>query len=177
LVNKKIETQSYLCNDGLIIIVEDSNEVDDQNNALRAFKRMYNLIQLEVIPNTCEIASANDSLDDAFILNSYLDASLCELCQAIGQKINYDSQQIILWRVRAFGNKQPGHLYEDIERHNVIDYIQSYNSNFVHDPRVDRTYVVYYSRLPIPREDLNLYVHGKVLLMNHRMETKVTIYC
>lgn len=117
--------------DGIIIIVEDSEAVTEDNNCSVACNKMFAHMQVEAIPNNDCFSTSLNSAGDVFCLDLQMDSSLKELCDALGQRLDYDPKKIVLWRSTS-PTERPGSIIsqEDFNRctmhgnfNNIPDYL------------------------------------------------------
>lgn len=127
---------------------------------------------MEAIPNNDCFSTSLNSASDVFYLDLQMDSSLKELCDALGQRLDYDPKKIVLWRSTS-PTERPGSLItqEDFQHSTMHDLIST-GGNFLHDPRNCRPYTIYYSKIPIPFEELINHLHCRVALMDSKFQIK-----
>lgn len=130
-------------------------------------------MQVEAIPNNDFFTTSLNSAGEVFCLELQMDSSLKELCEALGQRLEYDPRKIILWRSTS-PTERPGSIVsqEDFHRFTIHDLIST-TGNFLHDPRHNRPYTIYYSKIPILSDQLINHAHCRVALMDHKFQIKV----
>ncbi|KAI6216025.1 hypothetical protein M3Y94_00454800 [Aphelenchoides besseyi] len=171
-MQKAIRHDRYMVVDGIILIIEDSATATTKNNCSIACNQMFAHMQVEAIPNSDVYATTLNSNADVFSVDVQMDASLTQFCEALGQRLDYDPKKIVLWRSTS-PTERPNSLMtqEDFQRSTMHDLIAT-NGNFVHDPRNCRPYTVYYSKIPIPFEQLDNHIHCRVSVMDHKYQIR-----
>lgn len=130
--DQPIRNDRNLVVDGLIIIVEDSEVVTEDNNCSVACNKMFAHMQVEAIPNNDFFSTSLNSAGDVFCFDLQMDSSLTELCDVLGQRLDYDPKKIVLWRSTS-PTERPGSLIsqEDFARCTIHDLIAT-GGNFMH---------------------------------------------
>ncbi|KAI6189078.1 Ubiquitin carboxyl-terminal hydrolase 7 [Aphelenchoides besseyi] len=171
-MQKAIRLDRNMVVDGIILIIEDSATATTENNCSIACNQMFAHMQVEAIPNSDVYATTLNSNADVFSVDVQMDASLTQFCEALGQRLDYDPKKIVLWRSTS-PTERPNSLMtqEDFQRSTMHDLIAT-NGNFVHDPRNCRPYTVYYSKIPIPFEQLDNHIHCRVSVMDHKYQIR-----
>ena len=128
--------------------------------------------QVEAVPNSDVYATTLNSSTDVFCVDVQMDARLAVFCESLGKRLDYDPKKIVLWRSTS-PTDRPSALMtrEDFERSTVHDLIAAHG-NFVHDPRNCRPYMVYYSKIPIPFEQLDQHTHCRVAILDSKGQTR-----
>ncbi|KAI6227604.1 Ubiquitin carboxyl-terminal hydrolase 7 [Aphelenchoides fujianensis] len=158
--------------DGIILIVEDAESATEENNCHVACDQMFAHMQIEAIPNSDVFATTLNSTADVFSVDVQMDASLTQFCETLGQRLDYDPKKIVLWRSTSPTERPNSFMsQEDFQRSTVHDLIAT-NENFMHDPRNCRPYTVYYSKIPVPFEQLEQHQHARVAVMDHKYQTR-----
>jgi hypothetical protein len=156
---------------GMILVVEDSSQVNEENNTKTAFKRMYEYAEVSIKPKVDQIATSIDPASESFKLSLYLFLTAKKLRDMIGKLLNHDAQKIILWKPDYYG--QSSHLEEDKLDDFVVHDLLSSEYYFLHDPRIHNEYTIYYSKLPFSLDEFNDYTPLHVQLMDYKFGLKV----
>jgi ubiquitin carboxyl-terminal hydrolase 7 len=169
--NTRIRDVQMLTNDGSIIIAEDASKTTEEFNTPTYFRTLYNRIEVEAHFNEF-VASTKPELEAPMqpIRGQIgLDWKLPQVCSWIGKEINYDPAKILLFKNAIHTEKPANHLsHQQISEYTLL-YVLGLNANS-YDPRFQRLYKLFYSKLPITLEDFDVKSHLILYLMNERFQ-------
>ncbi|CAK5096106.1 unnamed protein product [Meloidogyne enterolobii] len=169
--NTRIRDVQMLTNDGSIIIAEDASKTTEENNTQIYFRALYNRIEVEAHFHEF-VASTKPELEAPMqpIRGQIgLDWKLPKVCAWIGDQIDYDPAKILLFKNATHTEKPANPLsYQHMEEYSLL-YILGLGANN-YDPRFQRLYKLFYSKLPITLEEFDVKYHILLYIMSDKFQ-------
>ncbi|KAL7070891.1 hypothetical protein ACQ4LE_009950 [Meloidogyne hapla] len=169
--NIRIRDVQMLTNDGSIIIAEDASKTNEEFNTQTYFRALYNRIEVEAHFHEF-VASTKPELEAPIqpIKGQIgLDWKLPQVCDWIGSQIDYDPAKILLFRNATHTEKPASQLsHLQISEYSLL-HVLGLNANS-YDPRFQRLYKLFYSKLPITLEEFDAKCHLILYLLNEKFQ-------
>ncbi|KAH7716481.1 Peptidase C19 [Aphelenchoides avenae] len=149
-INRTIrESQEYIV-DGGILIVEVADKVSSENNTQYYFNRMFNRIDVEAHVNMDGFGTSVNSPAPPVKGTIGLDWPMQKVVNWLGKEIDFNAEQLLLWKIAQHNEKPSLSLTRDQFNQFTVKELLSLNGSALHDPRLGRTYKLFYTKLPIP---------------------------
>uniref|UniRef100_A0AC35U801 Ubiquitin carboxyl-terminal hydrolase 7 n=1 Tax=Rhabditophanes sp. KR3021 TaxID=114890 RepID=A0AC35U801_9BILA len=176
----QIKKVLHLC-DGGILVIECATSLSTDRCIPYWHNDAYHSCGFHVI-QVCDAIgrSLNKTADGApftFNMRGSLNWSFKTLAKKIGEMINYDDEKIYIYHSTLTTDKIPT-FYVDKTSYDEIDIKNLYNLNNLecHDPRRDKLYKLFYTKLPIKVTDIQTRRIGRAMLLldkQHQYDTIV----
>ncbi|KAH7702336.1 ubiquitin carboxyl-terminal hydrolase [Aphelenchoides avenae] len=171
-INRTIrESREYIV-DGGILIVEVANKVSSENNAQYYFNRMFNnRIDVEAHVNMDGFSTSVNSPAPPVKDTIGLDWPMQKVVNWLGKEIDFNAEQLLLWKIAQHNEKPSVSLTRDQFNQFTVKELLSLNGSAIHDPRLGRTYKLFYTKLPIPFLALESRQQFKVQALYDKFQT------
>jgi len=163
--------------DGLILVVEEATKVSADNCISSYYEDLYSRIQVEVITNADGFGTSMNTPTLPFKGAISLRWKMEKVCGWIGKQIDYDPLKILLWRVCQHNEKPTIYLNKENYAVYTVKELLGLTGSAIHDPRANRCYKLYYTKLPIPVAELEFRKNFRIQIMNDKFHTSdITVF-
>uniref|UniRef100_A0A915LYV6 Ubiquitin carboxyl-terminal hydrolase 7 n=1 Tax=Meloidogyne javanica TaxID=6303 RepID=A0A915LYV6_MELJA len=169
--NTRIRDVQMLTNDGSIIIAEDASKITEESNTQIYFRALYNRIEVEAHFHEFVLGAKPELEPPMQPIRGQigLDWKLPKVCAWIASQIDYDPAKIILFKNATHTEKPANPLtHQHMEEYSLL-YILGLGANN-YDPRFQRLYKLFYSKLPITLEEFDVKYHILLYIMNDKFD-------
>ena len=173
----KVRDVPMMSHDGSIIIAENSEQVTQELNTQAYFKTLFNRIEVEAHPYELVVSTSPEMAPPPPIKGQIsLDWKLDQVCQWIGSEIDFDPSKLLLWKNATHTEKPVNHLqHQQMQEYSLLQVL-GLNVNS-YDPRFQRIYKLFYSKLPIGAQEFESKIHLILHLMNDKFQpTEMSVF-
>ncbi|KAH7714883.1 Ubiquitin carboxyl-terminal hydrolase family protein [Aphelenchoides avenae] len=134
----------------LLLLVHAVFQVSSENNTQYYFNRMLNRIDVEAHVNTDGFSTSVNLPAPPVKGTIGLDWSMQEVVHWLGKEIDFNAEQLLLWKIAQHNEKPTMSLTRQQFNEFTVKELLSLTGRAIHDPRLGRTYKLFYTKLPIP---------------------------
>uniref|UniRef100_A0A914UII7 ubiquitinyl hydrolase 1 n=1 Tax=Plectus sambesii TaxID=2011161 RepID=A0A914UII7_9BILA len=178
LLDKNVNACDVLSevSDGAIIVFQRADLASNTQfaypTALKYMEKLYNEIDIEAIDNNndADTPPVTGRISQIWRLEEFL--------KWLGEQISYDWEMIQLWRTSPYNDKALGPVsFERSDQYRLVRDILGLIGALKHDPRRDRRYRIYYTKMPVRVDELDRRKQMKLQWMDSKMNvTEITVF-
>uniref|UniRef100_A0A8R1TU98 Ubiquitin carboxyl-terminal hydrolase 7 n=1 Tax=Onchocerca volvulus TaxID=6282 RepID=A0A8R1TU98_ONCVO len=164
--------------DGALLVFERTDKSTTENNAHLFYTTKYNAMQIEALQNPEGFGTPLNEQFDPILGEISQTWTMGQLMQWIATGIGCSADHILLWKVSQYNEKPTNnHLNEHELRIYSVKDLLGLTGPHRHDPRRQKRYRVYYTKMPISVSDLERRYKMRVQMMDEKMQiTETTVF-
>ncbi|KAL3982395.1 Ubiquitin-specific protease C-terminal family protein [Acanthocheilonema viteae] len=164
--------------DGALLVFERTDKSTTENNAHLYYTTKYNAMQIEALQNPEGFGTPLNEQFDPILGEISQTWTMGQLMQWIATGIGCSADHILLWKVSQYNEKPTNnHLNEHELRVYSVKDLLGLSGPHRHDPRRQKRYRVYYTKMPISVSDLERRYKMRVQMMDEKMQiTETTVF-
>ncbi|PAV73868.1 hypothetical protein WR25_16057 [Diploscapter pachys] len=165
--------------DGGLIIFERAEHTSDHNNAKKYLESVYDRIEIEAIHNSDSFVGISTGSEETTAVNGVvcLSWNMKELVEYLGNLVNFNPAQILLWRLSQFNDRPTQSITDSQGKFMKVRDLLGLSGPHVHDPRRHKRYKVIYTKMPIRVDEMERRKQIKVQVMDDKMKiTEMTMF-
>ncbi|EJD75026.1 ubiquitin carboxyl-terminal hydrolase [Loa loa] len=164
--------------DGALLVFERTDKSTTENNAHLYYTTKYNAMQIEALQNPEGFGTPLSEQFDPILGEISQTWTMGQLMQWIASGIGCSADHILLWKVSQYNEKPTNnHLNEHELRVYSVKDLLGLTGPHRHDPRRQKRYRVYYTKMPISVSDLERRYKMRVQMMDEKMQiTETTVF-
>ncbi|VDM97127.1 unnamed protein product [Thelazia callipaeda] len=161
--------------DGALLVFERIDKSTTENNAHVYYTTKYNSMLVEALQNPEGFGTPLSEQFDPILGEISQTWTMGQLMQWIADGIGCAADHILLWKVSQYNEKPTNnHLTEHELRVFSVKDLLGLSGPHRHDPRRQKRYRVYYTKMPISVSDLERRYKMRVQMMDERMQIMET---
>ncbi|KAF8356289.1 math-33 [Pristionchus pacificus] len=168
--------------DGAILIFENTDLTSNTDNARVYTDSIYNTIEVDILQND-DISTFPCAMVDNTPVNTTgtvnLQWRIDRLVEYVGEKLQWDPNRLMLWRLAAYSEKPTHAVNESQLRHGSfrVKELLSLTGDAIHDPRKQKRYKIYYNKIPISVQELDKRKQMRVTMLDDKFNcVEATIF-
>uniref|UniRef100_F1KR00 Ubiquitin carboxyl-terminal hydrolase 7 n=1 Tax=Ascaris suum TaxID=6253 RepID=F1KR00_ASCSU len=164
--------------DGAILVFERADKSSPENNAHMYYTHKYNTMLVEAVQNpdgfgtplTERFAPVQGEISQNWTMG--------QVMQWIANGIGCSADRILLWKVSQYNEKPTNnHISEHEMRVCSVKDLLGLTGPHRHDPRRQKRYRIYYTKMPIPVSDLERRYKMRLQCMDEKMQiSEITVF-
>ncbi|VDM43307.1 unnamed protein product, partial [Toxocara canis] len=164
--------------DGAILVFERADKSSPENNAHMYYTHKYNTMLVEAVQNpdgfgtplTERFAPVQGEISQTWTMG--------QVMQWIANGIGCPADRILLWKVSQYNEKPTtNHINEHEMRVCSVKDLLGLTGPHRHDPRRQKRYRIYYTKMPIPVSDLERRYKMRLQCMDEKMQiSEITVF-
>lgn len=164
--------------DGAIVVFERADKAVPENNAQVYYNTKYNTMLVEAVQNLDGFGTPVVEKFPPVIGEISQTYTMNQVMQWIASNIGCSQDRILLWKVSQYNEKATNnHVNEHEMRVYTVKDLLGLSGPHRHDPRKQKRYRIYYTKMPIPVSDLERRYKMKLQCMDEKMQvTEITVF-